>query len=501
VNNQCFKLDNPTMACSQTCAPGYLLVFTDGQNVFNLCDPLEEANCQCEALPPILSNDLARFSSAGTLGSSILVSAYDGQFGDLVLHTFDKATLKEKSVEWVDGVPSTGTITGDPNGPRGGRADDGPDVGRYTSIATDNTNNITHIAYFSYATSGSQDTMQGTMLTQDLKYATRSGTGAWTTFVVDGSDAAGNDTGAVGMYTSITLAPDGAPVIAYFQSQGVGANATVSAIKVARGKIPQPQKATDFTISTIETEAIPATSGGADGGIPDGGSTAAKGPIELPPGDGLFTGISYINNVPVVVWYDRTLGQLKGIIAKNDSAPQGAQFVPSDIKVLDDGTMNTPASSVTHDVGRFASIAIGPSSAPHRIAVAYMDETSYQLKLITADAAWANLKSTVVDTGKGTPTGDTVLFVGSDTSVSFLNGLISIAYQDQTTGALRLATQETPASPVAYKATLDQDGAGGFYARLVNDGTNMFVTHAVIKANLNQTTIVSGNQLRALKVQ
>ena len=539
VNNLCFPLNKTgiSSSCSQSCMPGYILVFTDGLNVFNMCNPVEKSNCECVPLPPVASHDTTRFSDAALDNGTILVSAYDGDYGDLVLHTYNENTLAQTNLEWVDGVPTGAAITGDPNGARGGTAVPGPNVGEFTSIAVNQAANITHIAYYAVA--------DGTTNLNNLKYATRTGTGPWTIFNVDGVDASGNKTANVGMYTSITLAPDGAPVIAYFQSSGVGMNAGIAAVKVARGKVPQPMSASDFTISTIETgphvlppctanpctaaqvcvsvttaangtcvtkDAASACTPPGDGGTgcsssevcgtATGGMPTCYTPLTastlatLPDGTGLFTGIAYLDTVPVVVWYDSNNKQLKGIIAHSDSPDQGADFVLTDIKVLDDGT-TAGSTDAAHDVGRYGSIAIGPTGATHRIAVAYVDETVRQLKLITADAAWANLTATVVDPGIGSPTTDAELFVGSDSSVKFVGNLIQVVYQDQTTLALRYATQTSSTTPVKYVSTLSQDSADGFYARLVVDGTNRFASEAVIKA---ASASVSGNTLQVLKL-
>jgi hypothetical protein len=532
VNNFCFKLDNPSKSCGQTCATGYILVFQDGANVFNMCDPAGKQDCTCEALPPIQSSNTSLYSDAVVAGTKILVSAYDYNYGDLVLHTFDKTTLTETGAEWIDGVPADGMITGDPNGARGGNSTPGPDVGRYTSIAYDPTSDTTHIAYYAVT--------DGATTLADLKYAWRTGTGSWTTVTVDG-EASGTKTASVGKYTSITLSPENMPVISYFQEAGQGSSVGVTAIKVARAKVTQPASASDFNVSTIETEGVtPAPCADAPCGSgqvcvqqtgtlagtcvnqqsasnctpacnsstqicgkPSGGSSACYTPQPapksdgLPPGDGLFTGIAYVSSLPVVVWYDHGAGRLKGVIAENDSPRQGAHFSPNDVLVLDDGTgMGGPA----HDVGRFASIAVGPSN---QIAIAYVDETAHQLDLITAGANWSNLSppgsGRIVDSGVGMPMSDPILSVGSDTSVKFAGGLISVVYQDQTAGNFRIAQQSSASSPVAFKSVLAADGACGFYGRLAVDpsGMTLYASHAIVKAN---SATQSGNKLAVLAV-
>lgn len=537
VNNLCFTLDEPSASCQRTCAAGTILVFEDGLNTFNECNPSAKDTCTCTALPPIQSGDTARFSDSVLVGSKILVSAYDGDYGDLVLRTFDKTTLTQTAIQWLDGVPTTGAVTADPNGPRSGRADPGADVGRYTSIAYDSVNDAVHIAYYGVT--------DGTQATGDLKYATRNSAGEWTYVTVDGADSQGANTGDIGLYTSITLTSDGAPVIAYFQRFGAASRANVSAIKVARGKVAQPTSSADFIISTIETSAVTplpcaanpcgtgqicvAQSGTAGACVASstgchpscatdavcgvsGGTPTCLTPVlppsltDLPEGDGLFAKIDYLDGKPVVVWYDHKLGQLKGIIAQRDSATQGIAFSPNDIKVLDNGVR--AGSATAHDVGRFVSLAIasGTSGAPHRIAVAYMDQTAHQLNVLTADTAWANLtpvETRVVDTGAGSPTGDTQLFVGADTSVAFVGPLISVLYQNQTNGDLRIADQPAAGMPLAYKSTVVDKGAAGFYSNLLVDSDNTrFVTNAILKAvKTSGSTVGSGNRLSVVKVQ
>ena len=517
--NTCFAADpstTPKVGCNQTCAAGFILVLTEPDNIFNRCR-LKDVACECKALPDLQSNDVARYSDSVVTHDNVLVSAYDTQYGDLVLHTFSR-TDGEKPLhsEWIDGVPVAGAVVANPAGPRGGRSAIGQDVGRYTSIAYEPGSGTTHIAY--YAVANGDGTPIG-----DLRYASRVGTGPWSIVTVDGSDSSGTNTGDVGMYTSITLSPEGYPVIAYFQKGGVGAEAQVSAVKIARGKVAVPASASDFVITTIESGATPpppcngtcasgevCIKGGANGACQKkstGCSPACSAPKAcaigadtnpacadtlvaasvalLPPGTGLFTGVAYIDGLPVVVWYNHTNGHLKGSIADADwsaSSPTALKF--SNIQILDEGA---DPNGKAHDVGQFASIAVAPSDASSRIAVAYFDTTTRQLKLVTAGAAWANKTVTVVDNGKGDPESDPLLFVGADTSVKYdQNKLIEIAYQDSTKVNLRLAIQTQPGSPPGTPpftiTDASSEGACGFYARLAIDGSDRFISHAIIKA-------------------
>ena len=108
-----------------TCDPGTLAVFEPAGNIDDTCD-FSKVTCKCEPLPPLSANDVGRHSNLAVLSDgSAYVSAYDGDHGDLVVVAFD-ATGQETGGTWVDGVPATGTVVADRNGPRGGRAESGP---------------------------------------------------------------------------------------------------------------------------------------------------------------------------------------------------------------------------------------------------------------------------------------------------------------------------------------------------------------------------------------
>lgn len=536
ASNRCFKLEPGLMngeeselgypaSCGQSCGAGYLLVFKDGTNVFDRCDRSTEAReCGCEALPPITPADMARHSASAFAGDKIYVSAYDADHGDLVLHTFDTSGKRTRT-EWIDGVPTSGAITGDPNGPRGGRATPGEDVGQYTSIAYDKTTKTTHIAYYAIA--------NGAEKLGDLRYARRTGdTGPWTVYAVD-------ELGDTGLYTSIALDAEGRPAISYFQFGGIGADEYKTALKVARAKSAAPAKG-DWSLVNVQsgTRSSPPCFPGCDDDevctaspanpagecrtkaanesdctpacTPDQacvvnnvGAAACYTSLRaatlstLPEGNGLFSSIAFVDGKPVVVWYDQNLGVLKGAVASSDSPSTGPSFGTADIKVLDDGSVTRGPA---HDVGRFASIAVNPSSGQARLAVSYYDSTERQLRVLTANADLTNVTPPnlrVVDEGKGAPESDPVLFVGADTSIRFgADGAIVVAYQDATSGDLRIARKQE--SDNAFKLTqLRTEGACGFYASLTGEPGNLFVSHAIIKAASARR---SGNRLEVVAV-
>lgn len=528
--NSCYRLPPSGTAgwpagCFESCPAGTMLVFKDSTNVFNRCDRTEVArDCTCEALPPLPARDTARHSSAAAAAQSIFVSAYDDDHGDLVVHTFDK-TGKFVKTEWIDGVPDTGTVVADPNGPRRGIDASGIDVGQHTSITHDARNGATHVAYYAVR--------NGTTPVGDLRYARKTGDGAWVTMTVDGS-VNGADIADTGLYTSITTT-DGVPVIAYFQKAGVGNDSFKTAVKVARATRKDPSGPADWKITVVEggtrtpppcsanpcsesqvcvessvagsngicrtrvtendatlteqEKAVCKSCGSSESCVRDAAnqvkcldSLRASTLAQLPEGNGLFTSIAYMDGKAVVVWYDGNRKVLKGSIADSDDGTRGAIFTT--IVTLDDGSVPGATNVTPHDVGQFASLAVGPADAAKRLAVAYFDVSSRQLRVITAKAGWQEItpaSARVVDDGRGTPESDPLLFVGADTTVAFdAQKNVVVAYQDSTSNDLRLAKQQSAGG--FQVSTLKAEGAGGFYASLTSDGSKLFVSHAIIKA-------------------
>jgi hypothetical protein len=539
VNNRCFEVGTengfpPT--CAQTCAPGTVLVFVDGYNVFNRCDR-DVKDCKCEPLPPVRPKDMARHSSLAVSPTKLLVSAYSSDHGDLVLHTFSKSDGKLEKTEWIDGVPTTGAVVADPNGPRAGRIAPGPDVGTHTSIAYDPNGSITHVAYYAVR--------DGNKVLGDLRYARRSGGGAWSVHTVDGADEGGIDTGDAGLYTSLALSPEGHPVIAYFQRSGVGGSVRKSGVKVARARVREPARASDWVVTLVQDGATrpppcvtDTSSGCGDGDVcvalatPNSNSNGecrrksarpgdCKNPscessqvcaiddlnaprcftslradtlAKLPDGNGLFPSIAYLDGKPLVAWYDRANGLLKASLADSDGVG-GAVF--TQVRVLDQGFAIGTNGGAKHDVGQFASLAVGPADPTlRRIAVAYHDVTSHQLRLYTAKADFSDAKLSVLDAGVGDPETDSTLFVGTDPSVRFDESKnILVLYQDATRGDLRLASQS---GGVAFGTeVLREAGANGFFGNLAVDGPSRFVSHVVIKARSQSE---SGNKLEVFRL-
>lgn len=285
--------------------------------------------------------------------------------------------------------------------------------------------------------------------TGSLKFAQKVN-GTWQTHIVDrGTDSmASGKLGAngalVGMYTSLTLrSDDGRPGIAFLAhvNDAKGARAEV---RFVSAQTPYPASAGDWQSWVVDTAPLP----------PD--DPANPGLYPLPEGLGLFIDSARMpNQAPVVAYYDRGSGDLK--LAKFNA--QAGQFAAA--KVLD--------GSSGVDAGWTPSVAVDAKGVVH---VAYVDATANDLKYIT-DAT--NATPQVIDDGYRVD-GQTVDglpkpvfdFVGDDASIVMPpTGGPFVAYQDATTQELLLAQQQangTWTHTSIAGATTPWPGGYGFFA-------------------------------------
>jgi hypothetical protein len=538
-------------SCQQSCASGKILVLTDPDNIFDTCKPDAE-RCECDSLPPLQVTDVARYSSIAASGQYLYVSAYDGQYGDLVVHTFDKAAMAapQKS-EWVDGLPATCShIGGDVNGPRGGCTDQGPNVGMYTSIAT-NVQGDVFVAYY--------DVDNG-----DLKFTAKYGGPAakWTPpITLDGSTPSGSapSNGDVGLYASIALDKTGIPAIAYFRrgSYDAAAHAETgpsTALVYAVAKKTQPLNRDDWTVvgdveavnrpnppcnnacttsqicvvdpnapsgdrcATKSSVQCLHTDGSAPGCIGKNAcvldTDAAQSPVcretkaalalpELPPGTGLMPSLAFLDDHPVIAYYDSLNRVVKAVMGTGNGATPGFG-APVEIDGHDTAPANQP-QPISRDTGRWPALAIGPTgTAGGRIAIAFADLTMQQLLVYQSDGLTSHAQHVapgaaglihVVDDGRPAPgaTWHPQSFPGAQVSVAFTaTGKIALAYQDVTPVDLIFATYDPAQNKTAARSTLRAPGSAGFWPHLAITAGTAYVSSATIKA---ATAQIPANQL------
>lgn len=247
-----------------------------------------------------------------------------------------------------------------------------------------------------------------------LKFAAKVG-GTWQIHAVDA--AAPESAEKIGMYTSLTLrSDDGRPGVAYTAHVG-DENGGHAEVRYAAAQVAVPTTAADWQTWVVDTAPLPAV----DPDNPD--------IYPLPEGLGLFVESARDprNQAPVVVYYDRGNGDLK--LARFNTST--GQFDAA--KVLD-GTMG--------DDGWSPSVSVDASGVAH---VVYVDATSDDLKYITDDGA----SPEIVDDGYRI-VGTTVdnlpkpeyHFVGDDAGIVMPDGQPPfVLYQDATTQELLLSTR------------------------------------------------------------
>jgi len=493
-------------SCAQTCPAGKILVLSDPSNIFDTCN-LGAERCECDSLPPLQVRDVARHSSIAANGQNLYVSAYDGEHGDLVVHTFDKGTTPPTLVktQWLDGVPATCShIGGDVNGPRGGCTDPGPNVGMYTSIVSSPVGDL-YVAYY--------DVDNG-----DLKFTARYGGPAaqWIApMTVDGSTAVGSapSNGDVGMYASIALDSNGIPAIAYFRRGSYDA---------AAGAETGPSTALLYVIAT-KTQPLTASdwvvvgAGNAVGGDVD---TALRPPPtavlgELPTGVGLMPSLAFLDSHPVIAYYEN-LQNADGSPSRAVKAVMGAGsgVTPSfGTPVEIDGNDPPPAPPAVaqpqRDTGRWPALAVGPvGQTGGRIAIAFADLSAQQLLLYQSDTLTAHsghvLAATdsglirIVDSGlpAAGATWHPQSFPGVQTSMTFTSsGKLALAYQDATPVDLIFAVYDPAISGLnrtTTRTTVRATGAAGFWPRMAIASGTAYLSSATIKA---ATASIPMNQL------
>lgn len=523
-------------SCTRKCPTGQELVLSNPTNIFDTCTM--PGTCECDTLPPLQTHDVARHSSMAGAGSNLYVSVYDGEYGDLVVHTFDKGNLaKPTKSEWLDGVPATGAIGGDPNGPRHGIKDHGPNVGQYTSIVASNSGSL-YVSYY--------DVDNG-----DLKFIARYGgpSSPWTAPVtIDGSTAAGGNptNGDLGLYSSIALTSTGVPAIAYFRRASYNAasmkeDGPHTGLVYAIAKGAQPAAASDWTVvgdvfpavdrprspcggacqqgmvcvldntqpfgdrcaTQTSSSAACATAsqnscpGGQDCvnnstvGSPPGCATPApaQGLTDLPQGSGLMPSLKFMDDKPVIAYYDSVEKDLKAVMAL------GTATVPNwTTPVIIDG--NDPVPAEKRDSGRFPSLIIGAAGQTGgRIAIAFPDLSAQQLLIYQANTltqqsphvlAGAAGLIHVVDNGAAPASGPwhAQTIPGTQSSASFTtSGRIAIAYQDATPVTLNLSVWDPTTNKTLTKSQIRNLGATGFWPHLVVDGANAYMSSATIRAS------------------
>ncbi|HEY5921130.1 MAG TPA: MYXO-CTERM sorting domain-containing protein [Kofleriaceae bacterium] len=431
---------SPAKSCETAadCGPDYC---PEGELPFCI-----DNTCVCsDDIPP---GRIGPYSDvAVTPGGEIWVSAYASSHGDLVVAKAIGGRIPNEDWQWVDGIPDGPVVVPDSK-IRNGIGEPGPDVGMYTSIAVAPDGTVM-VSYFDRDTAS-------------LKLAANVG-GVWQTSVVEtGTSQIDPGVGGtlVGMYTSLTVrSDDGRPGIAYL-AHTADATGQHAEVRYASAQTKLPTGPGDWQVFKVDTAPIP------------------EDPDEiypLPGGLGLFVDSARnpTNQAPVVVYYDRTNGDLK---LSKFNVGSGQFAVP----LIIDGAMNV-------DAGWSPSVQVDGNGVTHLV---YVGATGDNL-VYTTDAM--NAPKEIIDDGyrivgttvDGLPKPE-FHFVGDDAGLVLPSGGAGplVVYQDATTQEMLLA--QRPAAGGQWTrisiagATDPWPGAYGFFASSALSATDVVMSTWVI---------------------
>jgi MYXO-CTERM domain-containing protein len=464
----------------------------------SMCGPTCNQAC-LPALPPGLVGAYTSTakSSTGTLwvagyNDSAVSSAYSGLYGDLVVGKYDpaKSQVAWQSVDGVPALPKGTCAVYDPTGWRKGITDSGDDVGLWTSLQMD-ANDHPIVSYYD-ATN------------QALKFASSSDGTKWNVYAV--MQVAGSD---IGRYSKM-LVIDGIPTIAFLIMEPGTAGKMRSRVEVATASSRTPTSAADWQfedaavddngpcraafckapamcIASTGSCETPATGckPGCDGGLcvsTDAGMSCetplASSYIDIYPnafGD-YITLASGPNGLGIAV-YDRIDGVLQGVAKAAGS--WSAQVIDgwTQPRMPSTGPDGGTGTDDTGDVGVGASLFIATNGDWH---ISYVNGTTEALQYIVVPGG--NKPTSypeIVDNGlmlDGTPFVDGQHIVGDDSFILVdSSNVVTIRYQDATSGTLRYATGTPQADGThqwAFHAVAQANKFAGFFPhQLVGDTT------------------------------
>jgi hypothetical protein len=431
--------------CTQTCPQGSLLVFSNPNTMlFNQCCGV---SCHCEAIPGVPVGRVGAYADATVHNGDVLLASYDPSYGDLTLSTYSTSSLTRTHTTYIDGIPSSGTPTGNPSGPRKGLAEPGPNTGKYPSLAVHNGR--IYIAYY--------DVDQ-----QQLKIAVQeSAQSPWKTSVID------NTPGDVGRYNAIAVDDRGVVHVSYLAQRISTEGGVHTGPYYARSKSASFNGPNDWDKIAVESvqpceetcangeacvlwhgesTCLPQSSACAapcacDSTCVRNGTPSACAPhmpaslsplsetpsLGLPNATGLFTQITLFNQTPSVVYYDSLRHHLRVGVAQ--FATQAAS--------IQQGFATFPLVCVPGiDVGQHAHLATHPTAG---INVAFAAFESQELWYYHG-SSWTDGTYETIDNGE------------RDNGVHRVAGGLDLVFTAQQQPLITYADQTSNDVWVAYKS-------------------------------------------------
>ncbi|MEO1272176.1 MAG: hypothetical protein AAFX99_29115, partial [Myxococcota bacterium] len=443
---------------------------------------VDEGQCGCVELDPLPVGQIGRYSDSVLVDDTVVLSAYSDQYGDLAIGVVQG----DDTIAWefIDGLPEEGRITGSINGPRGGVAVAGPNVGQFSSIDADSAGNL-HVAY--------RDVDNGS-LKYALGLAVEGGGWTWTIYTAD-------EEGDTGYWTDITVGTNDVPAIAYMTRVSDGPDpgrpVGLSKLRWLEATEPVPAAPESWGVADLDTQEIAFYCGGdcprgtecridtntCEETSPDSecndscsgnqecfagtcaGTPPAPGLESLPIGIGLFAKAArFADGSPAVVYYDSVGNDLRYVRGEADGWTEPVILAGRNAEGVD-----------TTDAGQFCSIFIDGSDNVH---IAYANAITDDLRYINLNEA----TDSIVDDGVRIDDGGLVNvgLIGEDSSIIVDgDGNVRIAYQDTTRHDLILARRNGPGQWDLISLAGAEDeytGAYGFYTRQLWNGTQSVVT-------------------------
>jgi hypothetical protein len=409
-------------------------------------------------------------------------------YGDLVVGKWDaaKSAVDWQTVDGVPAIPSGQCAEADPTGWRGGSEDAGDDVGLWTSMVLDPNSQNPMVAYYD-ATNA------------QLKFASFDGS-KWNIHVV--SQKAGADQGR---YVKMILV-NGNPVVAFLGMEAGTGGYTRSRVIVGHASKSVPAAGTDWTFEDAAVDqqdpcapqfcatgqACLVTSGTTTGICtatvtgcnPACGSGEACVSVSsaatcvkvldtssyfpsYPTGLGDYVSLANGPNGLGIAVYDRFHGNLYGISNANGKWTS---------TILDGQTGSGSTATDTGDDGIAANLLIAANGDWN---VVYVNGIQEQLQFLTwPGGAGTPGKPEIVDDGynNGQAYPDGQHIVGDDAFMQIdQSGNVTVAYQDSTAGALRVATGAPSGTTHKWTAkTVAQAGKfAGYFPKFVTGTTQI----------------------------
>lgn len=187
ATDECISFANLCANDPNACDPGYEVGVTQAVPDRQTCE-LTEYTCECRPLPPLSLGWHGGHTAIDSDGTLTVVTTYNKTYGDLMLGV----VKPDASIDWhfVDGLPDGGEVTADPNGPRGGKAESGSNVGTHSAVVVASSTRV-HVFY----RDESAKTLKwgvATLAGDDVEFTSTTvepteGAGMWTSAVLVGS--------------------------------------------------------------------------------------------------------------------------------------------------------------------------------------------------------------------------------------------------------------------------------------------------------------------------